>query len=158
MFSYLLHLTDISIVTKLPEAMERNGDTILKICHKLKKNPEVEEVLANYEPNTAEDKAVCIILLLLAYFKEARDAIILQADVGSLANTCPLADKLYPFCSLVDVVFNTHPVKLMLALLRYILKVLLVRFPVVCYEDHVDSTTYIFCEISTELYSLTSRQ
>ncbi|KAF1389442.1 hypothetical protein PFLUV_G00073470 [Perca fluviatilis] len=85
MFSHFLHLTDISVVAKLTEAMERKGDTILKLCHKLNKNPGVEEVLANYEPNTAEDKAVCIILLLLAYFKEARDAIILQADPFSTA-------------------------------------------------------------------------
>lgn len=85
MFSHFLQLTDISILAKLPEAIERKDDIILKFCLKLNKNVGVQEVLAKYEPNTSQDKAMCIILLLLAYFKEARDANIVQADPSATA-------------------------------------------------------------------------
>ncbi|XP_040888967.1 uncharacterized protein LOC121178736 isoform X2 [Toxotes jaculatrix] len=47
------------------------------IDHELSRHPKIEEILADYEPETS-NKAVCVLLLLMAYFKEPKTSIILE--------------------------------------------------------------------------------
>ncbi|KAK1904604.1 Nucleolar pre-ribosomal-associated protein 2 [Dissostichus eleginoides] len=47
----------------------------------LNRHPGIEDVLANYVPEVS-DKAACILLLLMAYFKEPKNAIMLETDVS----------------------------------------------------------------------------
>lgn len=46
-------------------------------------DPGIEEILANFEPEVS-DKAACILLLLMAYFKEPKNAIMLETNVSCL--------------------------------------------------------------------------
>lgn len=61
-------LTDVSILVKMHKAMNNKGSTIIRFCQELSRHPKIEEILADYEPETS-DKAVCVLLLLMAYFK-----------------------------------------------------------------------------------------
>ncbi|XP_040888781.1 uncharacterized protein LOC121178291 [Toxotes jaculatrix] len=72
-------LTDVSILVKMQEAMNNKGSTIIRFCQELSRHPKIEEILADYEPETS-NKAVCVLLLLMAYFKEPKTSIILEVD------------------------------------------------------------------------------
>ena len=82
LFSHFSLLTDVSIQTKYEEAMNSKGSDIIRFCQQLNR-PGIKDVLAKYEPE-ASDKAACILLLLMAYFKEPKNAIMLEADVSCL--------------------------------------------------------------------------
>ena len=82
LFSHFSLLTDVSIQTKYEEAMNSKGSTIIRFCQQLNR-PGIGDVLAKYEPE-ASDKAACVLLLLMAYFKEPKNAIMLEADVSCL--------------------------------------------------------------------------
>ncbi|KAF1388589.1 hypothetical protein PFLUV_G00091860 [Perca fluviatilis] len=79
LYSHFSLLTDISILIKLQEALKNRGSTLIWFSQELKRHPEIEDVLNNFEPE-ASDKAACILLLLLAYFKEPKSAIVLETD------------------------------------------------------------------------------
>jgi hypothetical protein len=64
--------------------MNSKGSTIIRFCQQLNR-PGIGDVLAKYEPE-ASDKAACVLLLLMAYFKEPKNAIMLEADVSCLKN------------------------------------------------------------------------
>ncbi|XP_059915959.1 uncharacterized protein LOC132463678 [Gadus macrocephalus] len=82
LFSHFSLLTDVSIQTKYEEAMNSKGSTIIRFCQQLNRSG-IKDVLAKYEPE-ASDKAACVLLLLMAYFKEPKNAIMLEADVSCL--------------------------------------------------------------------------
>ncbi|KAK9977085.1 hypothetical protein ABG768_018906, partial [Culter alburnus] len=77
--SHFTLLTDVSILVKFREALENKFNTILKFCQEVNCHQGVKDVLACFEPE-ASDKATCILLLLMAYFKEPKDAIVLDVD------------------------------------------------------------------------------
>ncbi|XP_059906679.1 uncharacterized protein LOC132456365 [Gadus macrocephalus] len=92
LFSHFSLLTDVSIQTKYEEAMNSKGSTIIRFCQQLNR-PGIGDVLAKYEPE-ASDKAACVLLLLMAYFKEPKNAIMLEADpcatAADVESTVPL--------------------------------------------------------------------
>ncbi|KAG1937634.1 hypothetical protein F2P79_018093 [Pimephales promelas] len=77
--SHFTLLTDVSILVKFREALENKFNTILKFCKEVNCHQGVKDVLACFEPESS-DKATCILLLLMAYFKEPTDAIVLDVD------------------------------------------------------------------------------
>ncbi|XP_016113055.1 uncharacterized protein, partial [Sinocyclocheilus grahami] len=72
--SHFTLLTDVSILVKFREALDNKGNTILKFCQEVNSHQGVKDVLACFEPEVA-----CI-LLLMAYFKEPKNAIVLDVD------------------------------------------------------------------------------
>ncbi|XP_023271360.1 uncharacterized protein LOC111661897 [Seriola lalandi dorsalis] len=72
-------LTDVSILVKLQEALNSKGSTIIRFCQELSRHPTIEDILADYKPETS-DKAACVLLLLMAYFKEPKTSIMLETD------------------------------------------------------------------------------
>ncbi|KAK1885819.1 Sterile alpha motif domain containing protein 3 [Dissostichus eleginoides] len=83
LFSHFGLLTDVNILQKLQEALGQRGQTILQFCQTLD-NPKVREVLASYEPEASE-KAACILLLLMVYFKEPTEKLMLEVDTCATA-------------------------------------------------------------------------
>lgn len=77
LFSHFGLLTDIYVLQKLQEAISRRGQTILDYCATLD-NPKIRDVLACYDPDS--DKAACILLLLMLYFKEPKESLMLEVD------------------------------------------------------------------------------
>ncbi|KAL0965907.1 hypothetical protein UPYG_G00287630 [Umbra pygmaea] len=77
--SHFTLLTDVSILVKFRGALETKFNTILKFCQEVNCHQGVKDVLACFEPE-ASDKATCILLLLMVYFKEPKDAIVLDVD------------------------------------------------------------------------------
>ncbi|XP_016377260.1 uncharacterized protein LOC107715619, partial [Sinocyclocheilus rhinocerous] len=73
--SHFTLLTDVSILMKFREALDNKGNTILKFCQEVNSHQGVKDVLACFEP-----EAACILLLIMAYFKEPKDAIVLDVD------------------------------------------------------------------------------
>lgn len=78
LFSHFGRLTGVDVLRKLQEAISRRGQTILDYCATLD-NRKIPDVLACYDPDS--DKAACILLLLMAYFKEPKQNLILEVDV-----------------------------------------------------------------------------
>lgn len=78
LFSHFNLLTDVNVLQKLQEAISRRGQTILDYCATLD-NPKIRDVLACYDPDS--DKAACILLLLMLYFKEPKESLMLEVDV-----------------------------------------------------------------------------
>ncbi|XP_041837687.1 uncharacterized protein LOC121637536 [Melanotaenia boesemani] len=72
-------LTDVSILVKIREAMNNKGSTIIRFCQELSRHPKIKEILADYEPEIS-NKTVCVLLLLMAYFKEPKTSIMLETD------------------------------------------------------------------------------
>ncbi|KAK1891219.1 Sterile alpha motif domain containing protein 3 [Dissostichus eleginoides] len=83
LFSHFGLLTDVNILQKLQEALGQRGQTILQFCQKLD-NPKIREVLASYDPEASE-KAACILLLLMVYFKEPTEKLMLEVDTCATA-------------------------------------------------------------------------
>lgn len=83
LYSHFGLLTDVAILIKLQEALNNRGGTVIRFCQELNRHPEIENVLASFEPE-ASDKAACILLLLMAFFKESKNAIMLETDVSCL--------------------------------------------------------------------------
>ncbi|KAJ8364898.1 hypothetical protein SKAU_G00137290, partial [Synaphobranchus kaupii] len=79
LYSHFGLLTDVSILIKLQEALNYRGSTVIRFCQELSRHPGIEDVLASFEPE-ASDKAACVLLLLMAYFKEPKNAIMLETD------------------------------------------------------------------------------
>ncbi|KAK0147602.1 hypothetical protein N1851_012933 [Merluccius polli] len=77
LFSHFGLLTDVNVLQKLQEAISRRGQTILDYCATLE-NPKIRDVLACYDPDS--DKAACILLLLMSYFKEPKESLMLEVD------------------------------------------------------------------------------
>lgn len=68
---------DVDVLQKLREAISRRGQTILDYCATLD-NPKIRDVLACYDPDS--EKAACILLLLMLYFKEPKESLMLEVD------------------------------------------------------------------------------
>ncbi|KAF3837957.1 hypothetical protein F7725_009725, partial [Dissostichus mawsoni] len=97
LYSHFGLLTDISILMKLQEALNNKGSH-----SELNRHPGIEDVLANYVPEVS-DKAACILLLLMAYFKEPKNAIMLETDVSDMMNP-----KAWMLCIDQVVVMGPH--------------------------------------------------
>lgn len=78
LFSHFSELTGISILEKLPVAIDQRSQTIMDYFQQ-QKTLGVGKVLEAYQEENG-NKAICIILCLLAHFKE--DGIFLTADVS----------------------------------------------------------------------------
>ncbi len=78
LFSHFSELTGISILEKLPAAIEQRSKTIIEYFEQ-HKTTGVGEVLDAYQEENGS-KAICIILCLLAHFNE--NGIFLKADVS----------------------------------------------------------------------------
>ncbi|XP_046691613.1 uncharacterized protein si:dkey-15h8.17 isoform X1 [Silurus meridionalis] len=77
-FSHFTLLTDVPILMKLRKALDKNYNTILKFFQGVNYQG-VKDVLATFEPE-ASDKTAIVLLLLMAYFKEPKDSIVLDVD------------------------------------------------------------------------------
>ncbi|KAA0722130.1 hypothetical protein E1301_Tti009122 [Triplophysa tibetana] len=77
LFSHFGLLTDVNVLQKLQEAITRRGQTILDYCATLD-NPKIRDVMACYDPDS--DKAACILLVLMLYFKEPKESLMLEVD------------------------------------------------------------------------------
>ncbi|RXN14480.1 hypothetical protein ROHU_009102 [Labeo rohita] len=77
LFSHFSELTGISILEKLPAAIEQRSKTIIEYFEQ-HKTKAVSEVLDAYQEVNGS-KAICIILCLLAHFNE--NGIFLKADI-----------------------------------------------------------------------------
>ncbi|CAL8311020.1 unnamed protein product [Merluccius merluccius] len=84
LYSHFGLLTDVSILNKLRETLNNKGSTVIGYCKDLQRHPGIEDVLGSYDPETS-DRAPCILLLLMAYFKEPENAIMLKTDPCSTA-------------------------------------------------------------------------
>ncbi|KAK7160649.1 hypothetical protein R3I93_008340 [Phoxinus phoxinus] len=72
-------MTDVDVLQKLQEAISRRGQTILDYCYcATLDHPKIRDVLACYDPDS--DKAACILLLLMLYFKEPKESLMLEVD------------------------------------------------------------------------------
>ncbi|KAL2082774.1 hypothetical protein ACEWY4_022592 [Coilia grayii] len=88
MYSHFSLLTDINILEKMEQAMEEKGKLILRFFqHKPAgtSTDEVERILVKYSKEEKCDPCPCVILLLMAHFKEKSEGLILQTDVFSTA-------------------------------------------------------------------------
>lgn len=83
LYSHFGLLTDVSILNKLQEALNNKGSTVICFCQEHSRRPGIQDVLNNYEPETS-DKAACVLMLLMAYFREPKNAIMLENDVSCL--------------------------------------------------------------------------
>nr|XP_055038036.1 uncharacterized protein LOC129425962 [Misgurnus anguillicaudatus] len=89
LFSHFGLLTDVDVLQKLQEAISRRGQTILDYCATLD-NPKIRDVLACYDPDS--DKAACILLLLMLYFKEPKESLMLEVDPCATAVDINIAE------------------------------------------------------------------
>ncbi|XP_053191212.1 uncharacterized protein LOC128375020 [Scomber japonicus] len=83
LYSHFQLLTDIDILHKMEQAVEDKGKLILKFFEKKTAGPnadEKERILVKYSEDKC-DPFPCVILLLMAHFKENPDELILQTDV-----------------------------------------------------------------------------
>uniref|UniRef100_A0A0F8AHU0 Uncharacterized protein n=1 Tax=Larimichthys crocea TaxID=215358 RepID=A0A0F8AHU0_LARCR len=88
MFSHFNLLTDIKILEKMEQAVEEKGKLILRFFQHTTartSTDEVERILVSYNKEEKCDLCPCVILLLMAHFKEKYEGLILQADVFSTA-------------------------------------------------------------------------
>ncbi|KAK2852927.1 hypothetical protein Q7C36_008128 [Tachysurus vachellii] len=121
-FSHFTLLTDVPILMKLREALDKNYNTILKFFQEVNYQG-VKDVLTTFEPE-ASDKTAIILLLLMAYFNEPKDSIVLDVDPCATATdierTVPSTpclivqgDKLKPRAWMLSlegqVVMGSHP-------------------------------------------------
>ena len=89
LYSHFGLLKDVSILIKLQEALDNRGSTVIQFCQELNCHPGIQDILANFEPE-ASDKAACILLLLMAYFKEPKNAVMLETrDVTRTDTSVP---------------------------------------------------------------------
>lgn len=85
LYSHFQLLTDIDILHKMEQAIEDKGKLILKFFEKKPAGPnadEKERILVKYNNEDKCDPFPCVILLLMAHFKENPDGLILQTDVS----------------------------------------------------------------------------
>lgn len=85
MYSHFNLLTDINILEKMERAVEEKGKLILRFFEHKRGGTsadEVQRILAMYNEEERCDRCPCVILLLMAHFKEKADGLILQADVS----------------------------------------------------------------------------
>ncbi|CAK6980487.1 uncharacterized protein LOC115574956, partial [Scomber scombrus] len=83
LYSHSGLLTDVYILNKLQEALNNKGSTVICFCQEHSRRPGIQEVLNNYEPPTS-DQAACVLMLLVASFREPNNAIMLENDVSCL--------------------------------------------------------------------------
>ncbi|XP_070401514.1 uncharacterized protein si:dkey-15h8.17 isoform X4 [Nothobranchius furzeri] len=77
LFSHFALLTDINVLQKLQAAISQRGQTILDYCSTLD-HPNINEVIVNYAQDS--DKAASILLVLMLYFKEPKECLVLEVD------------------------------------------------------------------------------
>ena len=63
--------------------MNGKGSLAIRFFQEHSRRPGIEDVLNTYEPETS-DKAACVLMLLMAYFKEPKNSIMLENDVSCL--------------------------------------------------------------------------
>uniref|UniRef100_A0A3B1JNM8 Uncharacterized protein n=1 Tax=Astyanax mexicanus TaxID=7994 RepID=A0A3B1JNM8_ASTMX len=77
-YNHFKLLTDISILEKITDAIEHRGKMIINFFRQKPTN-EVQQILSRFDSNRATILAPCVVLLLMAHFKEHSEALILQA-------------------------------------------------------------------------------
>ncbi|XP_076594907.1 uncharacterized protein LOC143325601 isoform X2 [Chaetodon auriga] len=88
LYSHFQLLTDIDILHKMEQAIEDKGKLILKYFEQKPAGPNADErerILVKYNNEDKCDPLPCVILLLMAYFRENPDGLILQTDVFATA-------------------------------------------------------------------------
>ncbi|CAL8290569.1 unnamed protein product [Merluccius merluccius] len=100
LYSHFKLLTDIGILDKMEQAMAEKGKLILKFFQQKPAGTnadEVERILVKYNREEMCDPYPCVILLLMAHFRENPEGLILQADVlataADIERTLPLPDS-----------------------------------------------------------------
>ncbi|XP_063740194.1 uncharacterized protein LOC134864834 [Eleginops maclovinus] len=86
LYSHFNLLTDINILGKMEQAMEEKGKLILRFFQHRPAGTSADEVgriLVKYSKEEKCDPCPCVILLLMAHFKEKSEGLILQTDVWS---------------------------------------------------------------------------
>ncbi|XP_048119596.1 uncharacterized protein LOC125307588 [Alosa alosa] len=84
LYSHFNLLTDINILRKMEQAMEEKGKLILKFFQHRPAGTsadKVERILVKYSKEEKCDPCPCVILLLMAHFKEKSEGLILQTDL-----------------------------------------------------------------------------
>ena len=82
LLSHFFLLTDVAIVEKLIETLSIQGTILIRFCQaELTNRPEIVKALSHYQPETS-DKAACVLVLLLAYFKEEKTELLLETEVS----------------------------------------------------------------------------
>uniref|UniRef100_A0A3B1IPE7 C2H2-type domain-containing protein n=1 Tax=Astyanax mexicanus TaxID=7994 RepID=A0A3B1IPE7_ASTMX len=78
-YNHFKLLTDsFSILEKITDAIEHRGKMIVNFFRQKPTN-EVQQILSRFDSNRAPILAPCVVLLLMAHFKEHSEALILQA-------------------------------------------------------------------------------
>uniref|UniRef100_A0A3B1KH65 Uncharacterized protein n=1 Tax=Astyanax mexicanus TaxID=7994 RepID=A0A3B1KH65_ASTMX len=79
-YNHFKLLTDsFSILEKITDAIEHRGKMIVNFFRQKPTN-EVQQILSRFDSNRAPILAPCVVLLLMAHFKEHSEALILQVD------------------------------------------------------------------------------
>ncbi|XP_041952199.1 uncharacterized protein LOC121712172 isoform X1 [Alosa sapidissima] len=80
LYSHFQHLTDIPILEKMEGAIAEKGKMILQFYRQKPTNSEVKQVLSMFEASGSTIVGPCVILCLMAHFKENPDGLLLQVD------------------------------------------------------------------------------
>ncbi|KAJ0051237.1 hypothetical protein NL108_016537 [Boleophthalmus pectinirostris] len=85
LYNHFQLLTNISILEKLEQAIEGKGKFILQFLDNKPTGPpgEIQKILWKYNDLDGCDPCPCVILLLMAHFKEKPDGIFWPVDISS---------------------------------------------------------------------------
>lgn len=82
LYLHFNELTDIPILEKLEAAIQEKGKMILQFFRQKPSNSDVRQVLSRFDGSGSTGLAPCVVLCLLAHFKEEREALLLQVEVS----------------------------------------------------------------------------
>lgn len=85
LYSHFKLLTDIGILDKMEQAVEEKGKLILQFFQQKRAGTnadDVQHILVKYNREEKCDPWPCVILLLIAHFREKPEGLILEADVS----------------------------------------------------------------------------
>ncbi|KAL7883035.1 hypothetical protein SRHO_G00006930 [Serrasalmus rhombeus] len=80
LYNHFKLLTDISILEKMDETVEDRGKMIVQFFWQKPTNEEVTQILSRFDVTGSTILGPCVVLLLMAHFKEKSDALILQVE------------------------------------------------------------------------------
>lgn len=82
LYNHFKLLTDISIFEKIDNAIKDRGKMIVQFFRQKPTNETVRQILVMFDATECTILGPCVVLLLMAHFKEKSDALILQVDVS----------------------------------------------------------------------------
>ncbi|XP_076864064.1 uncharacterized protein LOC143516400 [Brachyhypopomus gauderio] len=80
LYNHFKLLTDISILEKMDDSIEDRGKMIVQFFRQKPTNEEVTRILSRFDAIGSTILGPCVVLLLMAHFKEKSEALILQVD------------------------------------------------------------------------------